>query len=196
MDHVDYTYVPIIARLQQANHSSENRQPTNTQPLQSSTHENINPCPSVDPGRLDYVFVRHDPLEVAKQLEQILEFYIRDLKQESNSQLCCDKQLVTRIMDLIRPAYTNNQEKSKQLDQMMEEIGVVHDKRHVEQKEKIEQLRLEVDRLNRTLFTNSTDQTIQLESSRTHSMFTILPQGCKRYRNKDFLSQIFSLGLF
>jgi hypothetical protein len=166
---VDNTYVPIITRLLQANHSSENRQITNS-------HSNNNqPVRPSGVGSNDYIFIDHDPLQNAKQLEQVLMFYIRDLKQESNNQLDCDKQLVTRIMDLIRPAYVDNQQKMIQLDKVVEEIGVLHDKRHIEQQEKLEQLRADRNRLQRMMFPASNDQGIY----NNHSMFSTLHQGCK-----------------
>ena len=176
---VENTYVPIITRLKQANHSSENRQITNSQTVNRDTRPDVS-------GRHDYVFVDYDPLEAAKQLEQVLISYIRDLKQDSNSQLDCDKQLATRLMDLIRPAYIKDQQKMIQLDKIIEEIGLLHDKRHIEQKEKIEQLRADVNRLNRMLFTASNDQSIYNDTTRNHSMATTINRGCKKKKNRIY----------
>lgn len=145
--------------------------------MYSSAHEDRHSRLPDGDSTSGFIFVHHDPLEHAKQLEEILHSYIRDLKQESNCQLDCDKRLVTRIMDLIRPAYSNDTEKSKELDKIIENIGVLHDKRHIEQKEKIEHLRMEVNRLTRMMFVNNDEQTVQLESSQLNSMFSILPRG-------------------
>jgi hypothetical protein len=164
------TYVPIITRLKQANNSSENRQITNPQ---------INDtCQSFD-NKDDCIFVDHDP-ENAKQLEQVLKFYILDLKQETNTQLVCDKQLVTRLMDLIRPAYLNHQQKTKELDNIIQEIGLLHDKRHMDQLEKIEQLRTEVRLLNKRLCDASNDNSLYIENNnRNYSMFSTIHRGSK-----------------
>jgi RNase adaptor protein for sRNA GlmZ degradation len=73
-------------------------------------------------------------------------------------------------MDLIRPAYLNDQEKMIELNNIMEEVGLLHDKRHIEQKEKIEQLRTEICRLNKMLFTASNDQTLYRSYSTLSTM--------------------------
>jgi len=78
-------------------------------------------------------------------------------------------------MDLIRPAYLNDQEKMMELNNIMEEVGLLHDKRHIEQKEKIEQLRTEICRLNKMLFTASNDQTLY----RSYSTLSTMHQGRK-----------------
>ena len=171
-EYVDNTYVPIITRLKQANHSSENRQITNSQ---SNNNQPVRPS---GVGSNEYIFIDHDPLQDAKKLEEILMFYIGDLKKETNSQLDCDKQLITRIMDLIRSAYLNDQQKMIQLDKIVEEIGQLHDKRHIEQQEKLEQLRADRNRLNRMMFPTGSDQQIVNNRSKNYSMFSTL-QGCK-----------------
>jgi hypothetical protein len=183
-EYVDNTYVPIITRLKQANHSSENRQTTNSQ-MHNNNNNNNHACPSIV-GKDDYIFVDHDP-ECA---EQVLILYIRDLKQESNTQLDCDKQLVTRLMDLIRPAYSNNQQKMIQLDKIVQDIGVLHDRRHIDQEEKIQQYRADINRLNRMIFTASNDQTIHNNNTKD-SMFSTLQQGCKR--KEFFFSHVFDI---
>lgn len=105
--------------------------------------------------------------------------YIRDLKQEKNTQLDCDKQLVTRLMDSIRLAYVNNQPKMIELDKIMDEIGVLHDRRHMEQKEKIEHLRTEICRLQKMLCTASNDHSLYNENHNnvTSSIFSTIHRG-------------------
>jgi hypothetical protein len=83
-------------------------------------------------------------------------------------------------MDLIRPAYLNNQKKMIQLDKIMEEIGLLHDKRHIEQKEKIEQFRTEICRLNKMLFTASNDDSLYNVDTKSYSMFSTIHQGSKK----------------
>lgn len=155
--------------------------------MYSSAHEDRHQCLADGERTSDFIFVHHDPLKHARQLEDVLRSYILDLKQESNCQLDCDKQLVIRIMDLIREVYSHDPGKSKDLDKTIEEIGVLHDKRHIEQKEKIENLRMEVNRLTRMLFANNDEQTVQLDSSQLNSMFSMVPRGCRKYRKKDLI---------
>jgi hypothetical protein len=142
--------------LKQANNSSENRQITN-----SNNDNGANP---------DYIFVHHDPKESAVQLEQVLRFYIRDLEQETNTQIDCDRQLIIRLMNLIRPAYSDDQKKMIQLDKILDDIASLHDKRHVAQNEKIEQLRTEVCHLNKMLLTVRSEHSIYNGDTGNYSM--------------------------
>ncbi|CAF4075793.1 unnamed protein product [Rotaria sp. Silwood2] len=158
-------YVPIITRLKQANNSSENRQATNNE----TNNNNICKDENTD-GKQEYIFIDHSPYDNAKQVEQILIFYIRDLKQETNTQILCDKQLITRLMDLIRPAYTNDENKLNELDDMTKEIASLHDKRYIEQKEKIEQLHTEIYQLNRMLLTKDESSLIN-DDNQSNSIF-------------------------
>ena len=130
-------YVPIVTRLKQANNLSENRQVSSLK-----TDENIS-SPQIAGGRHEYIFVDHDSQENAKQLEEVLKYYIRDMKEETRTQLECDRGLTIRLMNLIRPAYSSDQKKLIQLDEIMKEIGSLHDKRYIEQKEKIDKLIVE-----------------------------------------------------
>ncbi|CAF4461567.1 unnamed protein product, partial [Rotaria magnacalcarata] len=81
----------------------------------------------------DYIFVDNNPQEHAKQLEQALKFYIQDLTQDTNTQWQCDKQLIVRLMDLVRPVYSHDQMKLIELEEMQKQIGSLHDKRYIEQ---------------------------------------------------------------
>ncbi|CAF3569480.1 unnamed protein product [Rotaria sordida] len=156
-------YVPIITRLKQANNSSENRQVTNIE-----TNKNLIKNESMD-GRHDYILIDHNPYANATQLEQILIFYIRDLKQETNTQIDCDKQLIIRLMDIIRPAYTNDEKKLNELDNIVKEIASLHDKRHIEQKEKIEQFHTEICQLNKMLLTKN--ESLLYNNNQNDSLF-------------------------
>ncbi|CAF0714876.1 unnamed protein product [Adineta steineri] len=165
-DYVNNTYVPIVTRLRQANNSSENRQTTNSQSITTNNNQIDN-----SNGQHEYIIVDHNPQESAKQLEQVLMFYLRDLKQEKKPKINCVQLLVTRLMDLIRPAYPNDQKKMIELDQIMSEIACLHDKQHIENEEKLEQLRTEISQLRKMLYTTTHDQLIYNDHSRTSSMF-------------------------
>ncbi|CAF3857129.1 unnamed protein product, partial [Rotaria sp. Silwood1] len=161
-------YVPIITRLKQVNNSSEIRQATNIE-----TNNNILKNENND-GKQEYIFIDHNPNENAKQLEQILIHYIRDLKQETNTQNDCDQQLITRLMDIIRPVYTNDEKKLNELDNITKEIASLHDKRYIEQKEKIEQLHTEICQLNKMLLTKN-ELLIYNDNNQNDSMFQPKP---------------------
>ena len=165
-------YVPIITRLRQANHSSETRQSSDT----SSSASAARPSESSD-SRHDYIFVDHNPREHAEQLEKTLQYYIRDMRQETSTQLECDQQLVIRLMDLIRPAYPTDQRKMIELDNVVKDIAELHDKRYIEMKEKTVTLRAEICRLQRMLVTTQDDPPILInQNSQVQSMVT---QTCK-----------------
>jgi len=89
-------------------------------------------------------YVEHARLEAAKQIEQILNFYRKELKQESNTQLECNQQLITRLVDFIRPAYSSQRKKMEDLDELYEDIFNLQYIRFIEQKEKMEQLSNEI----------------------------------------------------
>jgi len=97
---------------------------------------------------------KHDAhLETVKQIEQILNYYRQDLKQESNTQLDCNRQLITRLVDLIRPTYSSNANQMKNLDLLYEDISSLHDKRFIEQKEKNDQLQNKIRHLRNSIIT-------------------------------------------
>ncbi|CAF1337495.1 unnamed protein product [Adineta ricciae] len=120
----------------------------------------------------DFVFVDHNPQENAKKIEQVLDYYLRDLRQESKSQLECSQQLVTRLMDLIRPAYPNDQHKMIELDAIMRDIANFHDKRHVENEGKIQELQAEIRRLEKTLILSKDELLMHQNSSLSLSTMT------------------------
>lgn len=78
-------------------------------------------------------------------------------------------------MDLIRPAYTKDQQKMIELDHLTQEIADLHDKRHVEQKGKIEALRTEICQLKKMLMTTNSEGSLYNDNNRP-SIFTISPQ--------------------
>jgi hypothetical protein len=126
----------VVRRLQQVNHSTNSKYRKN--------HDERN----------DYVYVEHDRYEAARQIEQILNLYRQNLKQESNTQLDCNQQLITRLIDFLRPAFSTNETKMKELDVLYEEISDSQDIRFIEQKEKIEQLSNEVIHLKKVIVTS------------------------------------------
>jgi hypothetical protein len=102
----------------------------------------------------NYVSDDDDPLEATKQIEQILESYRKELKQESNTQLDCNQQLIKRLFDFIRPAYSSYKKKKNELDALLEEISVLQDIRYIQQKEKTEQLQSEILHLKKLISTS------------------------------------------
>ncbi|CAM4773685.1 unnamed protein product [Rotaria magnacalcarata] len=121
----------------------------------------------------DYIFVDNNPQEHAKQLEQALKFYIQDLTQDTNTQWQCDKQLIVRLMDLVRPVYSHDQMKLIELEEMQKQIGSLHDKRYIEQQEKFEQLRAEISRLNKMLLEHKDEQLISTDPDVHNSVYNI-----------------------
>ena len=150
-------YIPIIRRIQQANHSPKNNQ--NTTLIQHENNRNNSD------DQHDYILVDHDLQETAKQIEQILHYYRQDLKYESNTYFDCNQQLLNRLIDFIRPAYSSNEKKMNDLNTLLQEIGVLHEKRHVEQKERYEQLLTEVCHLKKLIITTSNE-----DDSRNNTM--------------------------
>ena len=160
-----------MTRLKQAYDSSENRQ---TASFQSMTTPG-NRCGN------DFVFVDHNPQENAKKIEEVLDYYLRDLKQESKSQLECSQQLVIRLMDLIRPAYPSDQQKMIELDAIMRDIASFHDNRHVEKEAKIQELQAEIRRLEKALFVSQDEMLMRRDSSLSLSTMTSI----REQRRKD-----------
>lgn len=169
-----HTYVPIIDRLKQATNSAENRN---------------NDTKETALSRQDYIFVDHNPEENAQQLEQILQYYIQDLKQENRTHLDCAQQLTIRLIDLIRPVYSKDQKKMIELDAVLREISALHDQRHVEQNEKFEQLRSENSHLQKLLFNASNPSSLSL-TNRNHSL------AYSESKSKSLESEIFHIELY
>ncbi|CAF4135320.1 unnamed protein product [Rotaria socialis] len=170
-------YVPIITRLKQANNSSENRQVASSHVQKSAVkHPNSE-------VKQDYIFVDNNPQEHAKQVEQALKYYVQDLTQETNTQWQCDKQLVVRLMDLVRPVYSHDQMKLIELEEMQKQIGSLHDKRYIEQREKFEQLRAEICQLNKMLLEHKDEQLISTDHADDNSVYNIAD---KRHSVQDY----------
>jgi predicted RNase H-like nuclease (RuvC/YqgF family) len=98
----------------------------------------------------NYVSDDDDQLEATKQIEQILEYYRKELQQESNTQLDCNRRLITRLFDFIRPVYSSYRKKKEDLDALFEDISDLQDIRYIQQKEKTEQLQNEILHLKMT----------------------------------------------
>ena len=99
----------------------------------------------------DYVYVEHDRLESAQEIERILILYRQDLKQESNNQHTCNSKLITRLIDAIRPVYSSNDKQMRELHNLFEEISDLQDIRFIEQKEKLENLTNEITHLKKLI---------------------------------------------
>jgi hypothetical protein len=174
-------YVPIIQRLQQANLSAT----TNPDAAAVATPATSRPIngeeePSVD-NKNDYIFVDHDPNAGAKKLLQVLNHYRNDLKQESNSQLDCSRQLVTRLIDLVRPAFSSNAKEMAGVETLNEEIASLHDKRHVEQNEKLEQLHTEICHLKRMLLAATDERLSLVANANNYSMMDTMTDKSRNY---------------
>ncbi|CAF1566342.1 unnamed protein product [Rotaria sp. Silwood1] len=119
----------------------------------------------------DYFFIEHDLQDKMKQIEQILSYYRQDLKQESNTQLDCDRNLITRLVDFIRSEYSSNKNKIKDLDILFNEILNLNEKRFIEQKEKKnEQVQKEIANLKKLIVTSTNEDHITKNISQINSM--------------------------
>ncbi|CAF3670382.1 unnamed protein product [Rotaria sp. Silwood1] len=119
----------------------------------------------------DYFFIEHDLQDKMKQIEQILSYYRQDLKQESNTQLDCDRNLITRLVDFIRPEYSSNKNKIKDLDILFNEILNLNEKRFIKQKEKKnEQVQKEIANLKKLIVTSANKDHITKNISQINSM--------------------------
>lgn len=119
------------------------------------------PVPNKDQISSNYVYVDHDRIEIAKQVEQIVDYYRKELKQEPYNQYECNQQLITRLIDFIRPIYSSNEQKIKDLDVLLEDVSHQHEKRFVEQKEKNDQLQSQIRHLKKSLVSTSAEDNTQ-----------------------------------
>ncbi|CAF1090508.1 unnamed protein product [Rotaria sp. Silwood1] len=157
-------YIPVLKNSQQTNESSNT-----TQPITSNVVYDQNNQTNSDSSH-DYIFIQHDLQETTKQLEQILYYYQQDLTQESNTPFDCNRNLITRLVDLIRPVYSLNQEKMKNLNTLVDDISDLHDKRIVEQKEKNEQFHLEISHLKKLIVTSENEDNTSRKIYRINSL--------------------------
>ncbi|CAF1445759.1 unnamed protein product [Rotaria sp. Silwood1] len=157
-------YIPVLKNSQQTNESSNT-----TQPITSNVVYDQNNQTNSDSSH-DYIFIQHDLQETTKQLEQILYYYQQDLTQESNTSFDCNRNLITRLVDLIRPVYSLNQEKMKNLNTLVDDISDLHDKRIVEQKEKNEQFHLEISHLKKLIVTSENEDNTSRKIYRINSL--------------------------
>ncbi|CAF3715304.1 unnamed protein product [Rotaria sp. Silwood1] len=156
---------PIVKHSQQANESSKNTQPKMLKPVYNQNNQ------TKSNGKRDRIFVEHYSDGSTNQLEQILSYYRQDLKQESNTQLDCDRNLITRLVDFIRPEYSLNKNKMKDLDILFNEILNLNEKRFIEQKEKKnEQVQKEIANLKKLIVTSTNEDHITKNISQINSM--------------------------
>ncbi|CAF0982800.1 unnamed protein product [Rotaria sordida] len=118
----------------------------------------------------DNFFVKNDLKEIIQQLEQILNYYRQELKQESNAQFNCNRNLITRLIDFIRPVYSLNPKKLKDLDILFNDISDLHDKRFNEQKEKNEQFQKEISHLKKLMITSDNEDNTNRKNFRINSI--------------------------
>jgi pyruvate carboxylase len=124
-DNYQPTSNSVVKHLQRAN--------------QSTTSKARNPD-----NKHDYVYVEHNRLEVAEEIERILNYYRQELKQDSNTLPDCNQQLIIRLVDFIRPIYSSQRKKLEDLDALIEDISVLQALPFIEQREKNEQLNNEI----------------------------------------------------
>ncbi|CAF1566353.1 unnamed protein product [Rotaria sp. Silwood1] len=156
---------PIVKHSQQANESSKNTQPKMLKPVYNQNNQ------TKSNGKRDRIFVEHYSDGSTNQLEQILSYYRQDLKQESNTQLDCDRNLITRLVDFIRPEYSLNKNKMKDLDILFNEILNLNEKRFIKQKEKKnEQVQKEIANLKKLIVTSANKDHITKNISQINSM--------------------------
>ncbi|CAF3083481.1 unnamed protein product [Rotaria sp. Silwood2] len=156
--------IPVVIHSQQVNESSKRTQPI-TSNLVFDQNNQTNSS-----GKGDQIFVEHYSDGSTNQLEQILSYYRQDLKQRMNTQFDCDRKLITRLVDLIRPVYSLNQKNMKDLDILFNEILDLHDKRFIEQKEKNEQVQKENSHLKNLIVTSANEDNTQRKISQINSM--------------------------
>ncbi|CAF4873585.1 unnamed protein product [Rotaria sp. Silwood1] len=156
---------PIVKHSQQANESSKNTQPRMLKPVYNQNNQ------TKSNSKRDRIFVEHYSDGSTNQLEQILSYYRQDLKQESNTQLDCDRNLITRLVDFIRPEYSLNKNKMKDLDILFNEILNLNEKRFIKQKEKKnEQVQKEIANLKKLIVTSANKDHITKNISQINSM--------------------------
>ncbi|UJR15073.1 hypothetical protein I4U23_002042 [Adineta vaga] len=126
--------LPVLRRLQQANQTST---------LMTNQNDSNN--------KEEHTYINQDLFEVGKQLEQILDYYRKEFKQDSNNQFECNQQLIIRLIDTIRPLYSADEKKIKDLDILFEDISQLHEKRFIEHKEKNDQLQNKIRHLKKSI---------------------------------------------
>lgn len=101
----------------------------------------------------DYCYTRFE----YDSLRKILNSYAEDLENESNNQFDCSRQLITRLMDFIRPFFSSDKEKIAEIDKLRGKISNLHDRNHCKQNEKDQSLRNEIIKMENFVI-QSTDE--------------------------------------
>lgn len=117
---------------------------------------------------IDFIYVEQDRLQCAQELEKIVQHYFEDLKQENKTQIDCSRQLVIRLMDIIRVAYSKDSSKLEALNKFMDQIDDSHDRRFIQEKEVIEQYKVQIANLKRQIMSMEAEP--QLISSYPNSI--------------------------
>lgn len=129
----------------------------NDQPISNSVVKHLKQANQSKPQKQDYSHGENDRLEAAEQIERILNFYRQELKQDSITQLDCNQQLIIRLVDFIRPIYSPEKKKLRDLDALIEEIAVLQALPFIEQRDKIEQLNNEIQHLKKIIITSENE---------------------------------------
>ena len=146
--------IPLVRRQQQAN------QGTNANAAQSTVFSRaVHTATRQTCGndRFEFSQIDENRQQAAQEVEQILRHYQRELEQESISQIDCHRQLLTRLIDFLRPMYSSEPAKINDLNLLFDKITSVHEKRFTEQKQRNEQLNCEICYLKQMILTTSSE---------------------------------------
>ena len=110
-------------------------------------------------------------------IEDILHVYCRDLQQMSNTNFFCDQQLTSRLIDLLRPAYSADDQRKKELDQLYDNIVDLQKNRLSQQKEKDDQLYTEIHELRTSIMTQSVENAERRFQRMSKSIFVCRRKG-------------------
>lgn len=100
-------------------------------------------------------------------LEETLHRYYQDLQQDSMTNVNRDQQLITRLFDLLIPAYSSNDQRVKHLEHFRDDIVDLQKKRFSQQNDQRVQLHAEIYELRSSIITRSIEnreETFQLKS--------------------------------
>ena len=88
-------------------------------------------------------------------LEETLHHYHKDLQQDSLTNFNRDQQLITRLFDLLIPAYSFNDQRVEHLEHLRDDIVSLQKKRFSQQNDQHDQLHAEIFELRSSIITRS-----------------------------------------
>lgn len=126
-----------------------------------------------------------DVSDAVREIEQVLDNYRKELRQESYTQLDCSRKLITRLFDFIRPTYTTHKKKMTDLNALYTEISELQDLRFHQLKDKHEQLTSEIFHLRKKLLMTSANESYSSKNT-SRKVFRIRKTTCDR-KPLDFI---------